>query len=163
MKISVAQCHPGPNVLLLLVKPSDFTERDRQKFKFMVSLFGRDALKHSMLISTQNNRGENSSIKQLAQDCGQRQQRVCLDKKEFPDHDLQELIKKIETIVSENRGQHLNFTEESDPVVAPEHPRAPLNSVLPKTLVVTTHAYFFGAEGSRYQVAKYKVLKHGAE
>ncbi|KAM8761426.1 uncharacterized protein AB9X84_009115 [Acanthopagrus schlegelii] len=36
----------------------------------------------------------------------------------------------MEAIVSENRGQHLNFTEETDPVVALEHPQPPLNSVL---------------------------------
>ncbi|XP_036953520.1 GTPase IMAP family member 8-like [Acanthopagrus latus] len=130
MKMCVAQCHPGPNVLLLLVKPSDFTERDRQKFKFMVSLFGQDALKHSMLILTQNDRGENSSVMQLAQDCGQRQQRIYLDENHFPDHDFQEFIQKMETIVSENRGQHLNFTEETDPVVALERPQPPLNLVL---------------------------------
>ena len=181
MKMCVAQCHPGPNVLLLLVKPSDFTERDRQKFKFMVSLFGQDALKHSMLILTQNDRGENSSVKQLAQDCGQRQQRIYLDENHFPDHDLQELIKRMEAIVSENRGQHLNFTEETDPVVALEHPQPPLNSVLsgrhgawknsaansplikelsvekdvyPKTPAVTRHASFLDAEHSRHQVPK---------
>lgn len=94
----------------------------------MASLFGRDALKHSLLILTQNDRGENSSIKQLAQDCGQRQQIIYLDEKDFPDHDFQELIQTMETIARENRGQHLNFTEDTDHVVA-LRPQPPLNLV----------------------------------
>ncbi|XP_035514198.1 GTPase IMAP family member 8-like [Morone saxatilis] len=130
IKKCVAQCPPGPNVLLLLVKPSDFNEQDRQKFQFIMSLFGKDAFKCLMVIITQNDRGGNSSVNQLIQDCKQRQHRINLEEQYFPDYDFQELMKKMENIVSENRGQHLTFTEETEPIVASESPKPRLNLVL---------------------------------
>ncbi|XP_051277831.1 uncharacterized protein LOC127375706 [Dicentrarchus labrax] len=130
IKRCVAQCPPGPNVLLLLVKPSDFNEQDRQKFQFIMSLFGKDAFKCLMIIITQNDRGGNSLVNQLIQDCKQRQHRINLEEQYFPDYDFQELMKKMENIVSENRGQHLTFTEETEPIVASESPKPRLNLVL---------------------------------
>ncbi|XP_044053516.1 trichohyalin-like [Siniperca chuatsi] len=129
MKKCVAHCPPGPNVLLLLVKPSDFSEEDRQKFNFIMSFFGKDAFKNLMIIITQNDRGENSSVNQLIQDCTQREHRINLDEKEFHDYDLQQLMEKMENIVSENCG-HLTFTEETDPMVSPECAPPPLNLVM---------------------------------
>nr|XP_046241765.1 uncharacterized protein LOC124057484 [Scatophagus argus] len=130
MKRCVAECPPGPNVVLLLVKPSDFNERDRQKFKFIMSFFGQDAFKYSMIVTTQNDNGDNFSLKQLIQDCGQRQHKISLDEKDLPEYELQELIEKMENILSENRGQYLTFTEETDQMPPPECPKPPLNLVL---------------------------------
>uniref|UniRef100_A0A8C4EYW3 AIG1-type G domain-containing protein n=1 Tax=Dicentrarchus labrax TaxID=13489 RepID=A0A8C4EYW3_DICLA len=71
MKNCVTLCPPGPNVLLLLVKPSDFTEENRQTLKFILSLFGQDALKHSMVIMTHEGK-KSKTVNELLKDCGGR-------------------------------------------------------------------------------------------
>ncbi|XP_038559319.1 GTPase IMAP family member 8-like [Micropterus salmoides] len=116
-------CPPGPNVLLLLVEPSDFTEENRQTLKFILSLFSQDAFKHSMVISTHDEEGENNVVKQLIQDCKHRQHIIHFDKKGLLNNDLQEVIQKMENIVSDNRGGYLMLNEEADR-------KSPLNLVL---------------------------------
>ncbi|XP_040898303.1 GTPase IMAP family member 8-like [Toxotes jaculatrix] len=130
MKKCVVLCLPGPNVVLLSVKPSDFTEQDRNKLMFIMSFFGQDVFKCSLIILTQAYTGGNSSVDQLIRDCGQRQHRMDLDKRNFTDYDRQDLMEKMENIVSDNRGQYLSFTEETGPVEAPEYAKPPLNLVL---------------------------------
>uniref|UniRef100_A0A8P4GL59 AIG1-type G domain-containing protein n=1 Tax=Dicentrarchus labrax TaxID=13489 RepID=A0A8P4GL59_DICLA len=101
----ISLCLPGPNVLLLLVKPSEFTEENRETLKFILSLFGQDAFKHSMVISTQK---ENKSVtvNQLLTDCGGRYYSMLED-----NHTL--LMQKIENIVHENKGTFLTLTAET--------------------------------------------------
>ncbi|XP_054483493.1 trichohyalin-like [Anoplopoma fimbria] len=108
MKSCVTLCSPGPNVLLLLVKPSDLTEENRQTLKFTLSLFGRDAFKHSMVIMTHDERETSSCVHQLLKDCGERWYSMSAD-------DHRSLMKKIENIVRENKGTFLTFTEEMKP------------------------------------------------
>lgn len=106
MKRWCSLCPPGPNVLLLLVKPSDFTEDDRQTLKFIFSLFGQDAFKHSMVISTHEGNETRSAVNQLVEDCGGRHYRMTED-----DHG--QLMQKMENILCENKGTFLTFMEEN--------------------------------------------------
>ncbi|XP_041642862.1 GTPase IMAP family member 8-like [Cheilinus undulatus] len=104
VKSCVSLCPPGPNVLLLLVKPSDFTEENRQTLKFILSLFGQDAFKHSMVIMT-HREDTQRPVKKLIEDCGGR----CSYMLEG-DHSW--LMEKIEAIVCENKGNFLTLTKE---------------------------------------------------
>lgn len=130
MKMFVASCPPGPNVLLLLVNPSDFTEADRQKVRSVMSLLGQDACSYAMVITIQNAEITSSSVNQLVQECGQRNLRVNLSQKNISNNDLQKLMDQMENLVRENRGQHLTFAEEADPRDAPTSVKPHLNLVL---------------------------------
>ncbi|XP_041792164.1 GTPase IMAP family member 8-like isoform X2 [Chelmon rostratus] len=105
MKSCVTLCPPGPNVLLLLVKPSDFTEKNRQTLKFILSLFDRDAFKHSMVVETHER--DEAAVSRLLKDCGGRRYNMT------EDNNRTLLMEKIENIVHENKGSFLTFTEET--------------------------------------------------
>ncbi|XP_053180841.1 calponin homology domain-containing protein DDB_G0272472-like [Scomber japonicus] len=101
------QCFPGPNVLLLLVRPSKFSEHDKERLKFILSLFGRDAFKHSMVIITHKEKETSFNVSQLLKDCGVRYYNM------FDDDHKQLMEMNIENIVHENRGTFLTFTGET--------------------------------------------------
>ncbi|XP_047448859.1 GTPase IMAP family member 8-like [Mugil cephalus] len=128
IKMCAVSCPPGPNVLLLVVNPSDFTEDDRQKIKIILSFFEQDAFKYSMVITTQNDSGDNPSVNQLIQDC--RQHRINFDRNHQSDNNHKELMTQMEKIVSENRGQHLTFTENAEPMLELETEKPSLNVLL---------------------------------
>ncbi|XP_053181140.1 GTPase IMAP family member 8-like [Scomber japonicus] len=96
-------CLPGPNVLLLIVKPSEFSENDKERLKFILSLFGRDAFKHSMVIMTHNEK-ESFTVNQLIKDCGGRYHNMF-------DNNHRQLM--MENIVHQNRETFLTFTGET--------------------------------------------------
>ncbi|XP_030273889.1 GTPase IMAP family member 8-like [Sparus aurata] len=120
IKHCVALCPPGPNVLLLLLKASTVSERKKQRLNFVFSLFGQDALKHTMVVTT--SRGDVSAVSQLIEDCGGRHYSMSED-------NYKSLMQKIENIVHENRGAFLSCSEET---IRPksEDIRAALNLVL---------------------------------
>uniref|UniRef100_UPI003AAB96E5 GTPase IMAP family member 8-like n=1 Tax=Centroberyx gerrardi TaxID=166262 RepID=UPI003AAB96E5 len=116
-------CFPGPNVLLLLVKPSEFTEKNRLTLKFILSLFGQEAFKHSVVITTHEVNQTSFSVNQLLKECGGRH---CMLK-----DDLTLLMEKIENTVSENNETWLTYTEGTDSITPKsEHAEPPLNLVL---------------------------------
>ncbi|XP_049908058.1 uncharacterized protein LOC126394952 [Epinephelus moara] len=122
MRSCVTLSLPGPNVLLLLVKLSEFTEKNRQTLKFILSLFDQDAFKHSMVIMTHEESKASPAVSQLLKDCGGRHYNMVKS-------DRQLLMEKIENIVRENKEAFLTFTEE--PIRAKSEPiRAALNLVL---------------------------------
>ncbi|XP_043967026.1 GTPase IMAP family member 8-like, partial [Gambusia affinis] len=106
VKKCVSLCYPGPNVLLLLVmKPSDFKEKNRETLKFILSLFDQDAFRHSMVILT-NNSEKSSSVSDLIRMVQER----CYN---MNTNDRSLIMKQIETIIEENRGTYLTFREET--------------------------------------------------
>ncbi|XP_028997227.1 uncharacterized protein LOC114849703 [Betta splendens] len=69
VKSCIRLCSPGPNALLLLVKPSEFNKKDHQKLKFILSLFGQHAIKHSMIIITHEGNEMSIPLNELLKDC----------------------------------------------------------------------------------------------
>ncbi|KAL3966342.1 KRAB domain-containing zinc finger protein [Sarotherodon galilaeus] len=105
MRSCVSLSLPGPNVLLLLVRPSDFTEENRTTLKVILSLFDQNAFKHSMVINTHENQ-TSCCVNELLRDCGGRLYNMF-------EEDHKQLMAKIEDIVNENKGKFLTFTEET--------------------------------------------------
>ncbi|XP_078027164.1 GTPase IMAP family member 8-like [Epinephelus lanceolatus] len=96
-------CPPGPNVLLLLVKPSEFTEENRQTLKFILNLFGQDAFKYSMVIMTHEERSEMSvTVNELLRDCGGRYYSMSED-------NHRSLMERIEETANKNIRAALNL------------------------------------------------------
>ncbi|XP_032372460.1 GTPase IMAP family member 8 isoform X1 [Etheostoma spectabile] len=106
MKRFINFCLPGPNVLLLLVHPSEFTEENRQTLEFIASLFSQDAFQHSMVITTHEGNETSFIVNQLLKGCGDRHCSMLTINRTL-------LMEKIESIVHENKGTFLTFTEET--------------------------------------------------
>ncbi|GLD73041.1 GTPase IMAP family member 8-like protein [Lates japonicus] len=115
-------CLPGPNVLLLLVKPSEFNTENKQRLKFILSLFDQDAFRYSMVVITDKKSGTDSAVNQLIEDCGGRSYNMF-------ENDHNQLMDNVEKIVHDNKGTFLTFTEET---IRPksEHIKPSLNLVL---------------------------------
>lgn len=128
IKTCVALCPPGPNLLILLLNRSDFNEEKRQTLNFILSFFGQDALKYSLVIEPQNAEVQNSSLNEVIHDCGYKHYKIYLDEKYLPEHDYQALMEKMENIVKVNKGEHLNFTDGGDNTTITS--KIPLNIVL---------------------------------
>ncbi|XP_055015666.1 GTPase IMAP family member 8-like isoform X1 [Boleophthalmus pectinirostris] len=107
MKKCVYQCFPGPNVLLLLVKPSNFTENNRKTLTFILSLFGPGAFKHSMVVLT-HKRQITLSVSKLISDCGGRFYNMF-------DGNHKHLIDSLKRIVDQNKASFLTLTVEQKP------------------------------------------------
>nr|XP_024660226.1 GTPase IMAP family member 8 [Maylandia zebra] len=105
MKSCVSLCPPGPNVLLLMVKPSDFTMQSRKTLSLTLSVFNGDAFKHSMVIITDEEEMR-FSVNFLLRDCEGRHYNMF-------ENDHRQLMEKIENIVHENKGKFLTVTEET--------------------------------------------------
>uniref|UniRef100_A0A3Q2DP00 AIG1-type G domain-containing protein n=1 Tax=Cyprinodon variegatus TaxID=28743 RepID=A0A3Q2DP00_CYPVA len=105
VKNCVRLCYPGPNVLLLLVKPSEFTEKDRETLMFILHLFGQDAFKYSIVILT-NDSKNSPSVNELINMVQGRFHNIS-------NTDQSQLMKQVETVVHENKGAYLTFREET--------------------------------------------------
>ncbi|KAM9742994.1 GTPase IMAP family member 8-like [Menidia menidia] len=120
LRACVALCPPGPNVLLLLLNPSDFTETQGQALMSTLSVFGGAALQHSMVICTHAGTEETLPFQLLLRDCGGRQYNM-------QDYDHEQFMQKIDGMVQKNKGAFLTIRD-SNP--KPDRVRPALNLVL---------------------------------
>ncbi|XP_031164682.1 uncharacterized protein LOC116056611 [Sander lucioperca] len=122
MKRTISLCLPGPNVLLLLVNPSEFTEENRQTLEFILSMFSQDAFQHSVVVTTHEGNETSFTVNQLLKGCDDRHCSMLTIDRTL-------LMEKIESIVHENKGTFLTFTEDT---IRPTsgHIRPALNLVL---------------------------------
>uniref|UniRef100_A0A8D3DZ16 AIG1-type G domain-containing protein n=1 Tax=Scophthalmus maximus TaxID=52904 RepID=A0A8D3DZ16_SCOMX len=98
VKSCATLCPPAPNVLLLLVNPSDFTEENKKTLEFILSLFGQDALNYLMVVITHERVEMTVSFGELLKYCRGRHYCMSEDNQRL-------LMEKIENIVHENKDQ----------------------------------------------------------
>ncbi|KAM9743892.1 uncharacterized protein ACNS7B_011248 isoform 2-T3 [Menidia menidia] len=115
----VRLCPPGPNVLLLLVKPSDFTEQDLKTLRSILSLFGGDAFRQSLVIRT-HEKETSKTFDELLKDCGGRLFNMF-------EEDLELLMGMIQSIVDTNRE---TLPTNSEPLLTEKQRKPALNLVL---------------------------------
>ncbi|XP_043968118.1 uncharacterized protein LOC122828550 [Gambusia affinis] len=121
MQSCVTLCLPGPNVLLLLVKPSDFTEKNRKTLQFVLNWFHQGPFKHSMVVLTHHEE-MNPTVNQLLEECGGRHYNMFKE-----DHEV--LMQNIQNIVDRNGETFLTFSEYSSKT-RPKEMKTHLNLVL---------------------------------
>ncbi|XP_071232980.1 GTPase IMAP family member 8-like [Salvelinus alpinus] len=100
---------PGPHGVLLVLKPEEFTEENRNTVKLILSIFGKEAFKHSMVIIT-HRKGVtgNPHLSQMIEECGGRHHEMYKQ-----GSDNKELTEKIEKMVEENEWRYLTSNEET--------------------------------------------------
>ncbi|XP_023199923.1 uncharacterized protein LOC111610359 [Xiphophorus maculatus] len=121
MRSCVTLCLPGPNVLLLLVKPSDFTEKNRKTLQLVLNWFHQDPFKHTIVVLTHFEEMK-PAVKNLLEECGGRHYNMFKE-----DHKV--LMQKIQNIVDRNGGTFLTFSEDSSKS-QPKEMKTHLNLVL---------------------------------
>ncbi|XP_045080855.1 LOW QUALITY PROTEIN: GTPase IMAP family member 8-like [Coregonus clupeaformis] len=99
---------PVPHGILLVLKPEEFTEENRKTLKFILSIFGNEAFKHSMVIITHKEVAGNPHLSQMIEECEGRLHEMS---KQGSDH--KELTEKIEKMVEENEWRYLTSNEET--------------------------------------------------
>uniref|UniRef100_A0A8C1ML97 GTPase IMAP family member 8 n=1 Tax=Cyprinus carpio TaxID=7962 RepID=A0A8C1ML97_CYPCA len=78
VKECVSQSAPGPHVIVLILQYKDFIENDRQKVKTVLNLFSKQAIKHTIVVTTDEEpcgyifTSKNNSIHDLIKECGGR-------------------------------------------------------------------------------------------
>ncbi|XP_038819290.1 GTPase IMAP family member 8-like [Salvelinus namaycush] len=100
---------PGPHGFLLVLKSDEFTEENRNTFKLILSIFGKESFKYSMVIITHHKGvAGNPHLRQMIEECGGRHHEMY---KQGSDH--KELTEKIEKMVEENEWRYLTSNEET--------------------------------------------------
>ncbi|XP_037535927.1 GTPase IMAP family member 8-like [Nematolebias whitei] len=122
LKRCISHCPSGPNVLLLLVKPSDFMEKDLQTLKSTLRMFGDNAFKHSIVVMTQEGNPTGFSLNSLLRECEGRQYNMF-------ENDHRALMEKVEELVKRNRGTFLTIRDDTAKPKSDQTPPA-LNLVL---------------------------------
>ncbi|XP_042163807.1 GTPase IMAP family member 8-like [Oncorhynchus tshawytscha] len=99
---------PGPHGVQLVLKPEEFTEENRNTLKLILSIFGKESFKYSMVIITHEGVAGNNNLRQMIEECGGRHHEMY---KQESDHKV--LTEKIEKMVEENERRYLTSNEET--------------------------------------------------
>uniref|UniRef100_A0A3B3TU37 GTPase IMAP family member 8 n=1 Tax=Poecilia latipinna TaxID=48699 RepID=A0A3B3TU37_9TELE len=94
-----SHCSPKPNVLLLFVNPSNFSNKHRKKLDSFLKLFDGVTLKHSVVILTHESRPIPQLIEDLITECGGRFYEMSTAHPGDPG----QLMRKVEDIVKKNQ------------------------------------------------------------
>ncbi|RXN16039.1 GTPase IMAP family member 8-like protein [Labeo rohita] len=102
---------PGPHVIVLVLQYKDFSENDRHRVKYVLNLFSKQAMKHTIVLTTdeQTHRNKFTSknivIPDLIRDCGGRHLKFETTNSAW----RSEMFKRIEKIIKEECEEFLIF------------------------------------------------------
>ncbi|XP_046893832.1 uncharacterized protein LOC124479236 isoform X2 [Hypomesus transpacificus] len=105
---------PGPHVFLLLLKPVKFRKKEEERSKSILSQFGREAFRHTMVITTHEDKKENSCVTQIIRDCGGHHYKMT----HGGEHS--QLTNKIEEMVKGNGWRYLSHDGDKEESPQPE-------------------------------------------
>ncbi|XP_055006705.1 golgin subfamily A member 4-like [Boleophthalmus pectinirostris] len=103
IKSRITLCPPGPHVLLLIVNPSEFNEKNECTLKFILQMFDPDAQKHSVVVLTHDGK-RNKYVDSLLDVCEGRYINMLNTKYE-------DFMKTVEQLVYKHRGAFLRLKE----------------------------------------------------
>uniref|UniRef100_A0A8C1M0I3 AIG1-type G domain-containing protein n=1 Tax=Cyprinus carpio TaxID=7962 RepID=A0A8C1M0I3_CYPCA len=107
----VNQSDPGPHVFIIILQYNDFTEEDLRRVKHVLNKFSGEAMKHSIVLTTDEERDysymspviKQTAIQQLIKECGERHLE---SEKENPEWQS-DIFKRIDKILQENQEEYL--------------------------------------------------------
>ncbi|KAK7933348.1 hypothetical protein WMY93_004244 [Mugilogobius chulae] len=109
----VASCSPGPNVLLLLIDPSNFSESDSEKLQHTLSCFDKNAFEYAIVVTTKQS-CSNEFAEEIKRKCNNRHHRIVLVDEACPGEEILEFMQKVQNLVNQNDGKHLSLKETSE-------------------------------------------------
>ncbi|KAL7852337.1 hypothetical protein SRHO_G00181220 [Serrasalmus rhombeus] len=112
VKNCMTLCAPGPHVIMLVMQPQDFTETDRNQLNNIYRYLSDDALKHTMVLTTQ----KPQSVSSVDPDEGSVSEENTIEKIKWH-FDLESgsshsaLMDQMEKMVKENGEAHFQWDE----------------------------------------------------
>uniref|UniRef100_A0A3B1IF20 AIG1-type G domain-containing protein n=1 Tax=Astyanax mexicanus TaxID=7994 RepID=A0A3B1IF20_ASTMX len=115
-------CSPGPHVLVLVLQPDDFTEKDLDRLHSIFQSLSKDPHKHTLVLKTENkddgtvDSDQEIIVQNIIAECSNR----CLELR----GSSSAVVKMMEEMFSKNGGQYLICEEFEDaPLVKPQKER----------------------------------------
>lgn len=93
---------PGPHVIILVLQQNDFSENDRSRVKYVLNEFCYEALKHTIVLSNEEEM-HNNCINQFINECGGGH--LQFDERKSRWHS--EVLERVQKILKENQVQFL--------------------------------------------------------
>lgn len=102
VKVCVNLSAPGPHVIILVLQQNDFSEKSRNRVKYVLNEFSEEALKHTIVL-TNEEEIHNNHIHQLIKECGGGHLQFDEQKPVI----ASEILERIEKILKENQIQFI--------------------------------------------------------